>query len=506
LRVITPSASPDVPESEDSPLRGYLTVLSRHRWLALTLLVLTPLAAFVLTSTQQASYSASADVLTDRLSFPVAGGDATDAERAAATQEKLARVPAVAQRVVDAERRDLTAREFLDRSSVSAATGADLLTFTVRDPDRDQAMALATAYAREFTRYRQELASGTIAQARAGLERRIRRLAAAGRAGSPLYRALTASDEQLARIQAIPQQGAVVVQPAVDAAQVAPQTTRNTMLGIGLGILLAIGAAFLADALDNRVRSSGEVSRLLRAPILAEVPRRRQPPRRGAAHANGSVASAPAADAIRMLRTSFDLARSEGGARTVMFSSVDGLEQQNASTVAELAVALARAGRNVVLCDFDSRSPVLGDLFEIDGRPGVSDVAAGRAALHDVLVPVAVASPTNGASAAENGSGSLRFLPLGPRVPGDPGDFVGQPAVAETLAAVARDAEVVLVNAPPLLEASDAMALSGSVEGIVLLTDLRNLDRGRVAAVERTLEATSRPVLGIVVLDSAPDA
>ena len=119
-----------------SPLRSYLAVLSRHRWVVLIIVILTPLSAFLITRSQQASYSASADVLTDRLSLPAAaGGDATDAERAAATQEKLARTPAVAQHVVQAGHLDLTSREFLDRSSVSATTGADLLTFTVRDPD-----------------------------------------------------------------------------------------------------------------------------------------------------------------------------------------------------------------------------------------------------------------------------------------------------------------------------------------------------------------------------------
>ena len=330
----------------------------------------------------------------------------------------------------------------------------------------------------------------------------MKRLAAAGQTHSPLYLALTASDEQLVTTQALPQQGAVVVQPAVDATQVAPQTARNTMLGIGLGILLAVGAAFLAEALDTRVRSSGEVSRLLHAPILAEVPAQGRPLPRSQRLTAVTDASTPAAERIRMLRTSFDLARKESGTRTVMFSDV-GRERQSATTVGDLAVALARSGRDVVLCDFDSRSRSLGDLFHINGRPGVSDVAAGRAALQDVLVPVALSELSqDGESTTANGSGRLRFLPLGPHVAGNPGDFVGQPAVAETLAELTRSADLVLVQVPPLLEVSDAMALSESVDGIVLLTDLSDLERDRVAAVERMLDATSTPVLGIVVFGS----
>src|ERR671933_1075164 len=105
------------------------------------------------------------------------------------------------------------------------------------------------------------------------------------------------------------------------------------------------------------------------------------------------------AEAFRVLRTNLDFFNLEHGARTIMVTSA--LEEEGKSTtVANLAVALSRAGQRVVLVDLDLRRPTLDRYFEFGGGPGLTDVVLGRAKL----------APAE----TVDGEGSLEVLTAGP--------------------------------------------------------------------------------------------
>ena len=91
------------------------------------------------------------------------------------------------------------------------------------------------------------------------------------------------------------------------------------------------------------------------------------------------------AEAYRLLRINFEHATE--GIPASVFALTSGLEGEGKSTIAaNLAVALARAGRDVILVDGDPLRPVVGDRFRIEGKPGLMEVAMGRASLDDALV------------------------------------------------------------------------------------------------------------------------
>ena len=118
-----------------------------------------------------------------------------------------------------------TAAGLLADSSVSANPNADLLTFSVTDPDPIVAQKLATAYARAFTVYRSRLDTQALSAALAQVHRRLAALAASGNAGSALYRQLTSTSRDLAALQTLDASGAsaVVVGPAGSATLVQPE-------------------------------------------------------------------------------------------------------------------------------------------------------------------------------------------------------------------------------------------------------------------------------------------
>lgn len=498
---------------QHSSLRDYLRVLRRRKWLVVQAVLLVPAAAVALSLRQDERYQASAEVLLSRqnLAATLTGTDdpnqSAQAERVAQTQADLARVPTVAGRVLEATGlADRTASDFLADSSASPKANSDLLVLSVTDRDPRLASRLATEYARQFTIYRRELDTRALQRARSDLQERLAEVEETRGTNSPLYESLIDKEQQLATLEALQTTNAFVVRPAGTAKQVQPRPIRNGILGLALGLVLGLGLAFLREAMDTRVRTAEEIAERLGLPLLARLPK---PPKRLRGESGLVMLAEPSgvhAESFRMLRTNLEFVNMERGARTIMVTSA--VEREGKSTTAaNLAVALALGGQRVTLVDLDLRRPLLGRLFELEpDQPGLTDVALGYASLDDASTPVgsvAIAAARNGhRTGSRNGRapqrGMLHVLPAGP-VPPNPGEFVRTKALAEILAELAERSDLVLIDAPPMLQVGDAMALSDKVDALLLVTRLNIVRRPMLGELHRVLQANPATKLGFVL-------
>ena len=162
-------------------LSHYIHVLRRGLWIVLlTVAIVT--GTVVYASLRQAKlYRASADVFlgTQSLASTVSNVPvpSTDPVRQAATQADLARTPTVADQALHlAHLSDRSAVALLSHSTVSAATNADILTFSVTDPRPRVAELLAETYATAYAHYRRQLDTAAIVPARRDVERRLAQL------------------------------------------------------------------------------------------------------------------------------------------------------------------------------------------------------------------------------------------------------------------------------------------------------------------------------------------
>jgi Mrp family chromosome partitioning ATPase/capsular polysaccharide biosynthesis protein len=499
-------------------LRDYVLVLRRRKWIVLLAAVVTTTAAVLVSLRQEHRYQAEAEILLNTQSAAelLGGGQVSNvqAERTVQTEANLARVPAIAaQALASVGERRTSVRAFLDDSSVSAKTNADILVFEVTSSWEELASRLANAYAREFIEYRRELGEEAYRSAREVADRALDQLEAADprRASRPgsspslnrltrsaLYLSFVERQQQLEAVAALLDSRLVLVHPAARADLVSPRPLRNGLLGLALGILLGIGFAFLREALDTRVRSGSEIASHLDLPLLARL-------RGGHADDKPLVTfTEPAgveAEAFRILRTNLELVQLEHGARTIMVTSA--LEGEGTSaTAANLAVALARTGREVALVDLDLRHPSVAGIFGLGRRAGITDAVLGHVRLGTALVrvPVPVNSARgNGAAPGHDGAArNLAVLTAGSLRP-NPGEFVGAPALLGALDELRRSFELVLVDAPPLLGVGDAIALMPHLEGVLLVASAKHARRSVLAEVRRLLAACPARKLGLVV-------
>jgi succinoglycan biosynthesis transport protein ExoP len=477
-------------------LLDYLQVLRRRKFVFLATLLLVPVTAVALSLRQTPVYQASAEVLLTHQSVADSlSGTPTpfvDPARDAQTKAELARVPPVIAAAMSAvPEANLTQKDFLDSSSVSPTLGSDLLGFSVKSSDPRLAKRLATAYATAFTDYERQQDARAIESALTGVEEELTQLERSGATGTPSYKALRARERVLAGLAAAPPQSMRVVNTAIEAPKVAPRTVRNSLIAVCLGVVLALVVAFLADALDTRVRSVETIREILGLRLLGRLA---APPARIAKSNDLVMLADPAgheAEPFRILRASFDFANAEYGSRTVMFTSA-GDGEGKTTTVANLAVALARAGKRVILIDADLRRPSLHRVFGLEPRPGLTDVELGEAKLAVALQSTDVTEPTS-----PHRSGALQVLPAGSPLH-DPDELGAERAVGRIIEEVQNQVDLVLVDAAPLL-VGDAIALSAYVDAVVIVTRLKALRTSTLEEMNRILDASPAVKLGFIL-------
>jgi len=497
-------------------LSDYLAILRARIWFVVVPVALAPIVAFVLSNGMHAVYQASSSIYIDRTPATATAtgiydqSSSEDPARFFETQAAIARDPRLTAKVARAV--GMSPGEFRAQSSVQPSSNADLLIFSVQDPNPDRAATLANAYADAFTKFTPAQDRQTLTAALDTVRAKLASLRAQGTSTtSPVYSDLVSRESQLQTALAL-ESGAApqVVQPAHGASKISPRPKRDAMLGLALGLVIGIGAAFLAEAIDKRVRSEREIEEILGLPLLARLPAPPKPIREGDDLAILADPRSASAEAVRQLRTNLEFISLNREARVIMVSS--SLEQEGKSTTAaSLAVALARSGRRVALVDLDLRKPYLHRFFGIPQAPGVTDVVARRQKLDDALKPILVAgtertllrpSPYfNGNGEGHGGgeaSGLLTILPAG-TLRSDPGEFFSNDSVAILLDELRQDWDIVLVDTPPLPAVGDGLAVSASVDAILVVARFGAVSRSMLKELTRLLDASPADVLGFVL-------
>ena len=490
--------------SEPLAVRRILAILRRRWWIVALCTVIVPVVAYALSQTQTPRYSSSSEVLLTQqnLAATITGtidySVNRDPVRITGTQAEVARAPEVADLTVAAVGGGLTGGELLDNSSVTASDTSDLLTFDVTNEDPDLAGRLATEYAKQFIAYRLRLDTAAIESARKDLSTRIAEARTQG-SDPELLKSLTTTAQTLQTLQTLQTANAALVRPGFAGAQVSPKPMRNALLGLGLGLILGIGLAFLRESLDTRVRSAEEISERLGLTLLGRLP---EPPRKLRATNRLVMAEEPGsveAEAFRMLRTNLDFVNPGRRARTIAVTSAVN-DEGKSTTAANLAMALALGGSRVILVDLDLRLPTVHRFFGLSDRPGVTDVALDEAAFGDALVSIPLDTDER-SGYRSNGAGDpqgLKVLPSG-ALPRDAGEFASSHALGSLLAELRQQCDILILDTPPLLRVGDTLAMSVYVDALVMVARMNVVSRPMLAEVARLLKRVRAVKLGVVV-------
>ena len=149
-----------------------------------------------------------------------------------------------------------------------------------------------------------------------------------------------------------------------------PKKTRNLAIGLLLGVVLGIGAAFVRHLLDNTVKDQSVLEQIADVGVVGNIPLAKE--RRKQAAISFDTDNSSSAEAFRKLRTNLQFLAVDDPPRVILVTS--SVPNEGKSTTAlNIALALAEADHQVVLVDGDLRRPSLDKLLNLVGIVGFSD-------------------------------------------------------------------------------------------------------------------------------------
>ncbi|MCK9930944.1 polysaccharide biosynthesis tyrosine autokinase [Frankia sp. Mgl5] len=267
---------------------------------------------------------------------------------------------------------------------------------------------------------------------------------------------------------------------------VSPQPVRNIALGVLLGLLISIGAAFLRHRLDTSVTGEADANSVTGLPNLAMINYDSSSGRRPLIiHADPH---SPRAESFRQLRTNLQFVDVDTAPRSILVSSsVPG--EGKTTTVCNIAITLAQGGARVCLVEGDLRRPSFGEYLGIESAAGLTSVLIGAADLDDVLQPW---------GEGRVGDGRVEVLPSGP-IPPNPSELLGSRNMSDLIEVLHSRFDIVLIDAPPLLPVTDAAVLATRVDGALLVARVGRTRREQLRRAAEALRAVDARIIGTVL-------
>jgi succinoglycan biosynthesis transport protein ExoP len=411
--------------------------------------------------------------------------------------------------VIDRVQRNLRTRTSvgaLSAAVVGGVTTGGLLQITASWPNAAFASRLANSVASVTVAQANRSARGAFGQAANDIRRQIRQLQS-GRTNGNSVTQLQVLDNTLARLVTLSNfaQSAQLAQSAQPpSSPSSPHTLRSAIIGLLIGLALAVLLAFVRDATDRRLRTAEDIESSFEFPIIGHVRKR----------AMGKVVQREAMssddfrvdqEAFRILRRNIEFLNLDSPPRSVVVTSA--VPDEGKTTVAaSLAFAMAMAGRRALLIDCDLRRPDLATRLEIDRTPGLTDYLAGENASTEITRRIQLAKPpsSNGKAPTEGSEGlSLTVVPSGSPTP-HAAELLGSRRFKQFLEQAVAAYDVVVIDSSPLLPVADTLEMLPLVDAVVLCTRESKTRREEAIAARTALaRLPSRPV-GLVVTDIRP--
>jgi len=300
----------------------------------------------------------------------------------------------------------------------------------------------------------------------------------------------------------------------------APHTAKNMALGLMIGLFLGLGLALLYENLDVTIKDSDDVWKYAGVPTLGMVPLfpkdgtgsagesaeeerpgigdkaaaiwastglgRREPKEGQLASMDLLVQFSPDssfAEQYRSIRTALLFSMEDSNRRALAVTSP--LPQDGKTlTAANLAASLAHAGKRVVIIDADLRKPRLHKVFRLKNLNGLSKYLLTGLAWDDLLRTTPI--PT------------LFVINAGPP-PADPLELLGSEKMAALLGQLKKDFDFVLVDTPPVLAVSDALAIGSRLDGMIMVVRRGKTPREALKRAHEKLEAHKIKNVGAVI-------
>ncbi|WP_372897115.1 polysaccharide biosynthesis tyrosine autokinase [Stieleria sp.] len=284
----------------------------------------------------------------------------------------------------------------------------------------------------------------------------------------------------------------LLVMPMPASLPVWPSKSKIAIMGVMGGIMLGFGLAMLAELADRTFRNPEDVESLVGAPILAHLPMLHESRLQKQAIEGSGISPLIAAfhvpratdtETFRFVRTSI-LFLAKKQSKQVFLMTSPSPSDGKSTTIANLAVSMAQAGKRVLLVDADLRRPVVSQTFGIERSPGLSDYLNRVVCFSECL--------------HECEQINLTLCPAGSRTSA-PSELLESDSFAEFIAEARQSFDLIFIDSPPLLAVTDPAIITLHVDSCLLTVRIEKNNRTLVERAAEILRDQRVPIDGVIV-------
>ncbi len=265
-----------------------------------------------------------------------------------------------------------------------------------------------------------------------------------------------------------------------------PKLKLNLALGAVLGLFLGLVLAFLLEFLDDRVKGSDELEKLLGLPTLGIVPRSKNKDNKRLAIMSQSDPRSSFAEAFRSLRTNLMFSTRHGMPKVLSITSAAPSEGKT-TTAINLATVASQVGKTVLLVDTDLRNPSIHKRLSLDNSKGLTNYLTGQEHLLEAV--------TQSCQIPE-----VYVVTAGPLSP-NPVELLSSEQM-DHIMALAHDGtfDMVIMDMPPVLGLADALIISSRVDATILSVSMGETKKQALSNAYKRLRQARANLIGVVLV------
>ena len=283
---------------------------------------------------------------------------------------------------------------------------------------------------------------------------------------------------------------------------VRPNMKQNLVLGLLLGLGLGMGLGFVRQSMSWQIYEPDDIQAKGYS-LVGVIPRMDREIKKtfngsDVVEVEGRTLStrlfpllnpwSPITENYRLIRANLQFAaaknhRDHGQSSQIMMVTSPEPGDGKTTTATNLATTIALSGREVLLIDADMRRSNAHKMIGVERSPGLAQILEGETGLDTIIDDTIIEG--------------LHMLPAGePSVP--PTELLDSERMRGLLASVATLYDIVIIDTPPVLAATDPVVLAPNCDVVLVVASADKTDFRALSQVESTLEAVGTSIGGII--------
>ncbi|MEJ2724250.1 MAG: polysaccharide biosynthesis tyrosine autokinase [Deltaproteobacteria bacterium] len=317
-----------------------------------------------------------------------------------------------------------------------------------------------------------------------------------------------------------------IVKPALMPSQPInpPKTTKTGAMGIVIGLVLGMVAAFVVETFDTSLGAIEDVEQTLKTPVLGVIPQAEGKALQESLKENfpegvENLSSLQRANLIshfapksmvsesfRALRTNIQFKDVENNVKAIAITSASPQEGKTFVSI-NLAITMAQAGIKTLLIGSDMRKPMIDRAFGIEMSPGLSEILLGNFSWRETVKNISdilVGKMGLDQVLFTPGLDNLHIITSG-TMPPNPAELIESKRLREFLEEAKEEYDLIIFDSPPILSTADAAILGSKVDGVLLAYRVGTVSRGLLKRCTSQLQQVKCNILGVILNGLKPE-